>query len=375
MDDELQRLRREIDHVDESLIELLARRASLTRQVGDVKRDLGRPLVDPTREAELFRARRERARQRGVAPALIEDVLRRTIRDSYAAQEERFGSTGPLDRPVVIVGGSGAFGRCLGGFFRRSGYRVREIERADWNDAATICERASAVIVSVPIDRTVEVIGRLPALPDDCVLADVTSVKQAPLAAMLERHPGPVVGLHPMFGPDVRSLAKQVVVVCPGRASGNGRWLLDQFVLWGATLREETPRDHDRAMATIQAMRHFSTTVYGAFLERTGADLDELLRLSSPIYRLELAMVGRLFAQNPELYADIMLSARELGELAETYREAFDELHAHVREGRREEIVAFFERARSWFGPRAEDLLHESGDLLRKAHDARDPQA
>ncbi|MDI8296325.1 hypothetical protein MJI53_23840, partial [Salmonella enterica subsp. enterica serovar Anatum] len=37
--------------------------------------------------------------------------------------------------------------------------------------------------------------------------------------------------------------------------------------------------------------------------------LEQLLALSSPIYRLELAMVGRLFAQDPQLYADIIMSS------------------------------------------------------------------
>jgi chorismate mutase/prephenate dehydrogenase len=37
-------------------------------------------------------------------------------------------------------------------------------------------------------------------------------VKNGPLQAMLAAHQGPVLGLHPMFGPDSGSLAKQVVV-------------------------------------------------------------------------------------------------------------------------------------------------------------------
>lgn len=375
MADELERLRREIDRADASLIEILARRASLTRQVGDVKRERSLPLYDRDREASLLRARRDEAERHGVDPGLVEDLLRRMIRDSYAAQEERFPATGNTTRPIVIVGGAGAFGRRLGGFFRRSGYVVRELEREDGERAAEICAKASAVLVSVPIDVTVDVISQLPDLPEDCVLADVTSVKAAPLRAMLDRHLGPVVGLHPMFGPDVRSLAKQLVVVCPGRKVDDAHWLLDQFVLWGAALREEDPAEHDRAMVTIQAMRHFTTMVYGAFLARTEADLDSLWRLSSPIYRLELTMVGRLFAQNAELYADIMLAADGLGEQADAYRDAFDQLLAAWKAGRREDVVAIFDEARAHFGARAGTLLDESADLLRRAHDARDPGA
>jgi len=371
--DELDRLRAEIDRVDGGLIEILADRARLTERVGETKRELGLPLYVPEREAALFGERRRRARERGLDPDLVEDLLRRMIRDSYSAQENRFPATGDPERPVVVVGGAGALGRCLGGLFRRSGYTVRDLEKGDWSRASEVCDGAQLVLVSVPIDRTVGVVGDLPPLPGDCVLADVTSVKSEPLRAMLDAHAGPVVGLHPMFGLDVRSLAKQVVVVCEGRSSDRCRWLLDQFVLWGAALREETPAGHDRAMATVQAMRHFTTLVYGAFLEEIDADLDELLRLSSPIYRLELGMVGRLFAQNPELYTDIMLSSAELPELAATYRQVFDEVSADLEDERRERVIERFEGVQRHFGERAERLFHECGDLLRKAHDARDP--
>lgn len=50
-------------------------------------------------------------------------------------------------------------------------------------------------------------------------------------------------------------------------------------------------------MAFIQALRHFATFAYGLHLAEENVQLEQLLALSSPIYRLELAMVGRLFAQ------------------------------------------------------------------------------
>lgn len=373
MTDELTRLRADIDRLDDDLIRLLAERGRLTAQVGAHKHQHSLPLYVPTREAALLAARREKAAAAGLDPDLIDDILRRVMRESYSTQEARFPATGDLSRPVVIVGGAGALGRCLGSFFQRSGYRVRQLERDDWPHAGQLLANAGLVLMTVPIDRTVEVIGTLPALPADCVLADVTSIKSAPLTAMLARHPGPVVGLHPMFGPDVKSLAKQVVVVCPGRDPARCQWLLDQFGLWGAVLREESPERHDRAMVMIQAMRHFTTLIYGAFLQREQADLEELLRLSSPIYRLELAMVGRLFAQSPDLYADIILSAGTLPDLVDGYRDCLDDLFGLVRTGDREMLIRRFDSVRDYLGELAPALLTESGELLRKAHDGRDP--
>ncbi|MGX2008266.1 prephenate dehydrogenase/arogenate dehydrogenase family protein, partial [Enterobacter asburiae] len=123
----------------------------------------------------------------------------------------------PNLRPVEIVGGGGQMGRLFVKMLTLSGYQVRILEKDDWARAADIVADAGMVIVSVPIHATVDTIGQLPPLPADCILVDLATVKAEPLQAMLAAHRGPVLGLHPMFGPDSGSLAKQVVVYCDGR--------------------------------------------------------------------------------------------------------------------------------------------------------------
>ena len=46
-----------------------------------------------------------------------------------------------------------------------------------------------------------------------------------------------------------------------------------------------------------------------------------------------------------------------------------------VREKQRGELIEDFNSARGYFGELAPALLRESSELLRKAHDARDPTA
>ena len=369
----LAELRAGIDQADDELVAVLARRIRLTAEVGALKSRHGLPLYVPEREAQLLAARREKAAAAGVDADLIEDILRRVMRESYSAQGTDFPAAGDCSRAVVVVGGGGALGHCLASFFMRSGYTVRILEKDDWEQAPTLLADAGLVLVAVPIEHTLAVIAKLPQLPDDCILADITSIKQAPLKAMLDVHRGPVLGLHPMFGPDIKSLAKQVVVVCAGRDAQRCQWLVDQFGIWGAVVREELPERHDRAMEMIQAMRHFTSMVYGIFLQRENADLDELMRLSSPIYRLELAMVGRLFAQSPELYADIIMAADGLPALLDQYRGVLDDLLKRVRNHQRAELIEDFNQARDYFGDLAPALLRESSELLRKAHDASSP--
>jgi len=60
---ELARVRDEIEQVDRRLIELIARRMELGRQVGVAKRAAGLPALDPAREAAVIRRASEIARE------------------------------------------------------------------------------------------------------------------------------------------------------------------------------------------------------------------------------------------------------------------------------------------------------------------------
>ncbi|MGB3827384.1 MAG: bifunctional chorismate mutase/prephenate dehydrogenase [Ornithinimicrobium sp.] len=372
MTSELSHLRKKIDDVDQSMLDLLARRLDLVSQVGEVKGRHGLPIYAPERERAMIAAKREMAEAQGVPADLIEDILRRCMREAYAHEKNMgFTQQAPDLGPIVIVGGAGAIGSMWGRMLTLSGYDVRILDRDDWGRAADLLDGAGMVLVSVPIHDTIEVIESLPALPADCLLVDLTSVKSGPIAAMLNAHRGPVLGLHPMFGPDVDSFAKQVVACCPGRDPEASQWLTAQIRLWGARVHEVSAEDHDGAMGLIQALRHFSTFVYGSHLAHEDRKLADLLALSSPIYRLELVMVGRLFAQSPELYFDIITASAASIDLIERYHEKFGQALELLRRGDRAAFIDQFGEIEEWFGSYAGRFLTESRSLLAHADATR----
>ncbi|PTT44114.1 bifunctional chorismate mutase/prephenate dehydrogenase [Aeromonas sp. HMWF014] len=376
MAEELNALRDKIDVVDRQLIDLLAARLALVGEVGEVKSRHGLPIYAPDREASMLARRRAEAELLGVPGDLIEDVLRRVMRESYilesaSEKDNHFKCMKPDLGKVVIIGGQGQLGRLFGHMFGLSGYRVETLEQADWPRADAILADAGLVMVAVPIDITCQIIDRLGNLPVDCLLVDVTSVKSEPLAHMLAVHQGPVLGLHPMFGPDVASLAKQVIVCCQGRDAAASQWLLDQMTIWGARLQQVEAKAHDEAMTLIQALRHFATFAYGWHLSQESANLDRLLSLSSPIYRLELAMVGRLFAQDPELYADIILSSPQNLAMIRRYYQNFGEVLGLLERGDRAGFIDAFSQVSGFFGEHADQFLRESRMLLAQANDRR----
>jgi chorismate mutase/prephenate dehydrogenase len=317
--------------------------------VGEYKSQTGLPIYIPERETELIEKRRKQAVEVGVSPSLVEDLLRRIMRESYQTQNVIYKKQNTKVNKVVVIGGAGALGKVFVDMLQRSDY----------------------LVVAVPIKVTENVIRQLTSLPKDCVLADITSVKNMPLTAMMEAHVGPVVGLHPMFGPDVSSLVKQVVVVCHGRYQERYQWFLEQIKTWGAVLNESEASVHDDAMAFIQVMRHFTTFVFGAHLAGENPNLEHLIKLSSPIYRLELNMVGRLFAQDPSLYAEIIFGNKESVGLLKRFSHQLDSALALLESGNKGEFIKQFLIIGHWFGPFAKQSLLESKKLLQKADDDR----
>lgn len=369
---ELSHLREQIDEVDKSLLDLLAKRLQLVAEVGEVKSQHGLPIYVPEREASMLAARRQEAERMGIPPDLIEDILRRIMRESYARENDKgFKTLKPDAGPIVIVGGDGKMGRLFNRLLTLSGYQVKILGEHDWAQAESIVKGASVVIISVPIHLTVRVIKQLPKLNQETVLIDIASIKHQPLEAMLAVHEGPVLGLHPMFGPDVGSVAKQVFAFCDGRGAESYQWFLEQLQVWGARLKKITASEHDRNMSFIQALRHFTTFTYGQNLAKEHVDLQQLLDLSSPIYRLELAMVGRLFAQDPQLYADIIMSSDENIELIRRYYQLLGQSIEMLERKDKAEFIRQFNEVSDWFGEDAHHFMKESQSLLQRANDNR----
>jgi chorismate mutase / prephenate dehydrogenase len=369
---QLKALRDDIDSIDSQLVDLLAKRRAVTTKVGELKSQVGMPIYAPEREDQLITLRREQADKAGISAELIEDVLRRVMRDSYSSQDASgYRCVNPQCQKVVVVGGKGQLGQVFVDLFHRSNYQVVTLEQQDWQHSEEIFADSSVVIVAVPIRLTTEIIQQLNNLPSDCILADVTSIKEQPLTEMLKIHSGPVIGLHPMFGPDVSGLIKQTIIACQGRYPERYQWLLDQFQVWGARIYPVDAKAHDQAMAMVQVMRHFSTIAYGYHLMTEGADISQLVEMSSPIYRLELVMVGRLFAQDPILYTDIIFSNRENIAMMKRFAHRFLELLAEVEQGDKKAFVTMFNEVSHWFGDYADIFLQESKAMLLKANELK----
>ncbi|WP_457619836.1 chorismate mutase [Methanopyrus sp.] len=82
----LEELRREIDRIDERLLDAVIERLKVAREIGRVKAREGLPLTDEERERELRERWRKRFKTEGLDPALADIVLSSILKVSKEVQ-------------------------------------------------------------------------------------------------------------------------------------------------------------------------------------------------------------------------------------------------------------------------------------------------
>ena len=367
----LQESRQKIDAIDEQILDLLVQRGEIVQEVIKTKLAHQLPVFVPIREQEKTEAFKLLASEKGIDPAWAEDFLRLIMSSSRQRQSEHaFPRATEEVKHMVFIGGDGGMGRLYKRMADQSGYQTTSIDKRNWHELDEALKTAHMVIVTVPIHVTTSVIQRLKGrLPTSVLLADFTSNKRAPISEMLSIHKGPILGLHPMHGPDVDNLSKQLMVACTVQGEAESQWFLDQCELWGMRLIKADAEKHDHVMHLVQGLRHFVALLHGSFMKHYDLKPNDMLNYSSPIYRAELMMTGRIFAQSAELYADIVFANEERRNLLLSFFKHHQMLAEMVENNDREGFIREFEHVTDFFGSFATQALQESGYLINRLAD------
>jgi chorismate mutase/prephenate dehydrogenase len=365
---DLTTLRTELAEKDTELVRLLAERMNLIRQVAEYKASKGLPSFDREREGALLEVLLAKANEAG----LPEDVVRDVFASLFAASrldQRRFLQTQAERFTIGIIGGTEGMGAFLAKVFRAGGYQVETMGLEEGRTAEQVAASNDLVVLAVPIASTVEVARQIgPHLRPGACLMDITSIKRQPLAAMLESTPEhvDVVGTHPMFGPHGVDFDRQKVVLCAGRGEAGFARVKKLYEAFGAETISASAQEHDAQMALIQVLVHEKTMVLGSVLERLKADLGRSLQFASPIYRTELAMMGRLFSQRAELYADILTANEDALRLSHVFEQEAGHFARAVAMSDRETIIRRFRQVSTYMQDFAAWARKQSDAILEE---------
>lgn len=345
----LQELRSQLDRTDNELLELVARRQSIIRQIAQVKQSTGFPLRDFRREREVLQLAAANAERIGIAPAVAEDLMRLLIRYSLTSQEKagikahRAGN----GKRALVIGGAGKMGNWFAQFLDSQGFEVEVADPAahdsvyrtvDWRDSDLAQD---FIVVATPISATNAILHELASRRPTGVVFDLASLK-SPLKSGLQslREAGvATTSLHPMFGPGVELLAGQrVLFVDTGEPEALARVqaLFDPTMAQKVTLGLE---EHDRLMAYVLGLSHAVNIAFFSVLAQSGVSAARLMEVAGTSFSKQFEMCRNVAHESPDLYFEIQTLNEYVGESLAALSESVAMLESTVDAGDRRTFV------------------------------------
>ncbi len=274
--------------------------------------------------------------------------------------------------PIIgIVGGTGSMGQLFKKFFVKKEFRVLISSRKTVLTNKELAKRADIVIISVPLDATLKVIKEVvPYVRKEALLTDFSAIKEGPVKAMLKSKAS-VLGMHPVFGPSIKSFKNQTIVLCPARGSYWFYWFKRLFENEGLKIKIANPKEHDEMMAIIQGLTLFSSISMGYTLKNLKVDIKKSLGFISPNYKLKISAMGRILAQDPKVYVDIGLLNPFVKRVILEYYKSAKKILDSINRKDRIKFTKIFEKSANHIGNYRFEALQETNYLIEKLMERR----
>jgi chorismate mutase/prephenate dehydrogenase len=311
----LDELRRHLDELDQSLLQIVADRQRTSREIARVKRATGFPTRDYGREREVILGARSQAAKVGVSPDLAETFMRLLIRSSLTTQEQAsvVAHGAGSGQRALVIGGAGKMGAWFAAYLSSLGFDVEVADPKAADEAKSIRDwtRSSLthdfIVVAAPLGATNQILQQLAERRPAGVVLDLGSLK-SPLRAGLTalRAAGvAVTSIHPMFGPNTELLSgRHVIFIDLGHAEALAR----ARALFAPTMAEQVVMgldEHDRLIAYVLGLSHALNIAFFTALAESGEAAPRLVQLSSTTFDAQFDIASNVAAESPELYYEI----------------------------------------------------------------------
>lgn len=229
-------------------------------------------------------------------------------------------------------------------------------------------QNADIIIFSVPITIMVETIKEVaPHAPEGSLLMDVCSIKTEAAEALKKYAPENVEILpcHPMFGPRVPTIKRQIIVLTPIEDRANN-WLdsVKKFLIKSeCEIVVTTPQEHDKYMSIVQGLTHFSFITLASTIRKLHINVKKSRSFSSPVYSLMLDMVSRIIYQNPYLYYSIQKNNKENSFARKTLINEGIYLSKLIEEGNEKDFVKNIVESSQHMDDREEALIRSDRSI------------
>jgi chorismate mutase len=84
----IKELRKEIDNIDENLVDLLGKRKGLIKEIASIKKSQNKPIIDQKREQELIIRLKKLSKEKNIDENLIVSLYKIILENSRNEQEK-----------------------------------------------------------------------------------------------------------------------------------------------------------------------------------------------------------------------------------------------------------------------------------------------
>jgi len=348
-------LRRDINDIDDRIVELIGKRMAIAEEVGDYKRLNRVPVRDYEREARVIEAMRGRAGEVGLDADVGEAVAKVLIRSAVERQQilnrdvdvipKGISIIGPEGsshdqverKEVLVIGASGNMGSWFCEFFSSFGHSVIPADIEETRDDDTfgrLLRKADVVVVSVSLGGTRDMLERIIRLGTSALVFDVASLK-SPFLDVIDDAKGAgvsITSIHPMFGPNTAFLANKNIILCDcdNDASARVRELFDHTA---ANLFTMPLREHDRYIVYVLGLSHFVNLLFSDVLSSSGTDVSVTSQLGGTTFNRQMDVTREVICDNPLLYYEIQKLNAETPRLMDEVRASLERIDEAVRNG------------------------------------------
>jgi len=342
-DAELAELRRRLDAIDDSIIDLAAERQAIVTAISANKLRTAAPLRHYEREAEVIERGTARAKGLGLSPRLARDILETLIHHSLENQETQklVSSDHGSGKRALVIGGMGRMGQWTARFLDMVDFEVDvadvtpesgEFDRVDdWEPRVADYD---LIVVAVTLRPSNQILHRLAELKPPGLIFDIGSLK-SPMRSGLEALAATgckVCSVHPMFGPnDVGLSGRHILFV----DVGNSEALREARALFAHTAADCVDLsldEHDEVMAWVLGLSHMLNIAFAGALAKSGEAVPLLRQISSSTFDAQLKVAAQVVSENPHLYFEIQQGNDRTGEVLSQFRAVLDALHSAVEE-------------------------------------------
>jgi prephenate dehydrogenase len=200
------------------------------------------------------------------------------------------------------------------------------------------------LINAVSLDKTISLFDEiLTYLPEDCILADITSVKSG-LADYYKKLGRRFVSTHPMFGPtfgNVKNLSDENAIIIKESDEEGKAFFREFYSGLGIKIHEYSFSEHDETIAYSLSIPFSSTMVFAACMKQQEAP--------GTTFKKHYSIAEGLLSEDDYLLSEILLSPHSLGQV-ERINEQMEALITMIKARDKEQLKSFFARLRDNIG-------------------------